>query len=200
MFCCHHNNTAFKYCCNETEFQMIMQLNLTTTSDGYAHKWVKTKPHCRLTLFDPFTVRICSCQKLVKKAIYMQGYAAHWHSFMKRFSTRWLESQYKIPSCITISIHSAVVWHHTLKYRLHWRVSRAEQRVWSVRNLSKKIKKILGSLNNVQYFFFLHQPSHILTINSVYILTCAILAQSWSTRRPVCQCPLGSTSKLGKLV
>lgn len=38
VFCCHHNNTAFKYCCNETEFQMVMQLNLTTTSDGYAHK------------------------------------------------------------------------------------------------------------------------------------------------------------------
>uniref|UniRef100_A0A3Q4AAG2 Shisa N-terminal domain-containing protein n=1 Tax=Mola mola TaxID=94237 RepID=A0A3Q4AAG2_MOLML len=37
MFCCHHNNTAFKYCCNETEFQKVMQLNLTTTSDGYAH-------------------------------------------------------------------------------------------------------------------------------------------------------------------
>ncbi|XP_051808144.1 protein shisa-like-1a isoform X1 [Acanthochromis polyacanthus] len=37
MFCCHHNNTAFKYCCNETEFQMVMQINLTTTSDGYAH-------------------------------------------------------------------------------------------------------------------------------------------------------------------
>ncbi|KAM8861450.1 protein shisa-like-1a isoform 1-T1 [Synchiropus picturatus] len=37
MFCCHHNNTAFKYCCNETEFQMIMQVNLTSTSDGYAH-------------------------------------------------------------------------------------------------------------------------------------------------------------------
>ncbi|KAF5907959.1 protein shisa-like-1a isoform X1, partial [Clarias magur] len=37
MFCCHHNNTAFKYCCNETEFQGIMQLNLTTTSDGFAH-------------------------------------------------------------------------------------------------------------------------------------------------------------------
>ncbi|XP_046890891.1 protein shisa-like-1a isoform X2 [Hypomesus transpacificus] len=37
MFCCHHNNTAFKYCCNETEFQTVMQINLTTTSDGYAH-------------------------------------------------------------------------------------------------------------------------------------------------------------------
>lgn len=40
MFCCHHNNTAFKYCCNETEFQLVMQVNLTTTPDGYAHKWV----------------------------------------------------------------------------------------------------------------------------------------------------------------
>lgn len=38
MFCCHHNNTAFKYCCNETEFQAVMQINLTTTSDGYTHK------------------------------------------------------------------------------------------------------------------------------------------------------------------
>ncbi|TRY95199.1 hypothetical protein DNTS_001372 [Danionella cerebrum] len=38
MFCCHHNNTAFKYCCNETEFQSVMQLNLTTNADGFAHK------------------------------------------------------------------------------------------------------------------------------------------------------------------
>ncbi|KAJ4920128.1 hypothetical protein JOQ06_022317, partial [Pogonophryne albipinna] len=38
MFCCYHNNTAFKYCCNESEFQVVMQVNLTTTSDGYAHK------------------------------------------------------------------------------------------------------------------------------------------------------------------
>lgn len=38
MYCCHHNNnTGFKYCCNETEFQMVMQINLTTDSDGYAH-------------------------------------------------------------------------------------------------------------------------------------------------------------------
>ncbi|KAG7320219.1 hypothetical protein KOW79_016072 [Hemibagrus wyckioides] len=37
MFCCHHNNTAFKYCCNETEFQGTMQLNLTNTSDGFTH-------------------------------------------------------------------------------------------------------------------------------------------------------------------
>ncbi|XP_041114289.1 protein shisa-like-1a isoform X1 [Polyodon spathula] len=37
IFCCHHNNTAFKYCCNETEFQNIMQINLTGTSDGYGH-------------------------------------------------------------------------------------------------------------------------------------------------------------------
>ncbi|XP_060764291.1 protein shisa-like-1a [Neoarius graeffei] len=37
MFCCHHNNTAFKYCCNDTEFQTIMQVNLTTTLDGFSH-------------------------------------------------------------------------------------------------------------------------------------------------------------------
>ncbi|XP_012697873.2 protein shisa-like-1a [Clupea harengus] len=37
MFCCYHNNTAFKYCCNDTEFQHIMQVNLTTTPDGYSH-------------------------------------------------------------------------------------------------------------------------------------------------------------------
>lgn len=48
MFCCHHNNTAFKYCCNETEFQMVMQLNLTATPDGYAHKWVIARQHCPL--------------------------------------------------------------------------------------------------------------------------------------------------------
>ncbi|XP_067111031.1 protein shisa-like-1a [Osmerus mordax] len=37
MFCCHHNNTIFKYCCNDTEFQTAMQMNLTTGDDGFAH-------------------------------------------------------------------------------------------------------------------------------------------------------------------
>ncbi|XP_041443785.1 protein shisa-like-1a isoform X1 [Xenopus laevis] len=37
IFCCHHNNTVFKYCCNETEFQNVMQMNLTLNSDGYVH-------------------------------------------------------------------------------------------------------------------------------------------------------------------
>ncbi|XP_060109680.1 protein shisa-like-1 isoform X3 [Heteronotia binoei] len=36
-FCCHHNNTVFKYCCNETEFQTVMQMNLTGNTDGYMH-------------------------------------------------------------------------------------------------------------------------------------------------------------------
>ncbi|XP_048371416.1 protein shisa-like-1 isoform X5 [Sphaerodactylus townsendi] len=37
IFCCHHNNTVFKYCCNETEFQTVMQMNLTVSADGYMH-------------------------------------------------------------------------------------------------------------------------------------------------------------------
>ncbi|XP_059793112.1 protein shisa-like-1 isoform X4 [Balaenoptera ricei] len=37
ILCCHHNNTVFKYCCNETEFQAVMQANLTTGSEGYMH-------------------------------------------------------------------------------------------------------------------------------------------------------------------
>ncbi|XP_030631809.1 protein shisa-like-1a [Chanos chanos] len=37
MFCCHHNNTAFKYCCNETEMQIVMQVNLTTNPESFAH-------------------------------------------------------------------------------------------------------------------------------------------------------------------
>ncbi|XP_053575022.1 protein shisa-like-1 isoform X2 [Bombina bombina] len=37
IFCCHHNNTVFKYCCNETEFQSVMQMNLTMGTDGYMH-------------------------------------------------------------------------------------------------------------------------------------------------------------------
>lgn len=37
MYCCYHNNTAFKYCCNDTEFQHIMQVNLTTTPDSCSH-------------------------------------------------------------------------------------------------------------------------------------------------------------------
>ncbi len=51
MFCCDHNNTAFKYCCNETEFQTVMQVNLTTSPDGYAHKWVS----CLQLQTDPYT-------------------------------------------------------------------------------------------------------------------------------------------------
>uniref|UniRef100_A0A8C5PV38 Shisa like 1 n=1 Tax=Leptobrachium leishanense TaxID=445787 RepID=A0A8C5PV38_9ANUR len=37
VLCCHHNNTVFKYCCNETEFQNVMQVNLTKGSDAYMH-------------------------------------------------------------------------------------------------------------------------------------------------------------------
>ncbi|XP_047598568.1 protein shisa-like-1 isoform X2 [Lutra lutra] len=37
ILCCHHNNTVFKYCCNETEFQAVTQANLTAGSEGYAH-------------------------------------------------------------------------------------------------------------------------------------------------------------------
>ncbi|KAM4039453.1 protein shisa-like-1 isoform 1-T1 [Anomaloglossus baeobatrachus] len=37
ILCCHHNNTVFKYCCNETEFQNVMQMNLTLGADGYMH-------------------------------------------------------------------------------------------------------------------------------------------------------------------
>ncbi|XP_021543420.1 protein shisa-like-1 [Neomonachus schauinslandi] len=37
ILCCHHNNTVFKYCCNETEFQAVMQANLTAGSEGYMH-------------------------------------------------------------------------------------------------------------------------------------------------------------------
>ncbi|XP_015357297.2 protein shisa-like-1 [Marmota marmota marmota] len=38
ILCCHHNNTVFKYCCNESEFQAVMQANLTASSEGYMHK------------------------------------------------------------------------------------------------------------------------------------------------------------------
>ncbi|CAO2601393.1 Protein shisa-like-1 [Lemmus lemmus] len=37
ILCCHHNNTVFKYCCNETEFQAVMQANLTAGPEGYMH-------------------------------------------------------------------------------------------------------------------------------------------------------------------
>ncbi|XP_032201877.1 protein shisa-like-1 isoform X5 [Mustela erminea] len=37
ILCCHHNNTVFKYCCNETEFQAVTRANLTAGSEGYAH-------------------------------------------------------------------------------------------------------------------------------------------------------------------
>ncbi|KAJ8374074.1 hypothetical protein SKAU_G00046540 [Synaphobranchus kaupii] len=37
MFCCHRNSTAFKYCCNDTEFQSVMQVNLTAASEEFGH-------------------------------------------------------------------------------------------------------------------------------------------------------------------
>uniref|UniRef100_I3N9N4 Shisa like 1 n=2 Tax=Ictidomys tridecemlineatus TaxID=43179 RepID=I3N9N4_ICTTR len=37
LLCCHHNNTVFKYCCNESEFQAVMQANLSASSEGYMH-------------------------------------------------------------------------------------------------------------------------------------------------------------------
>ncbi|XP_067906953.1 protein shisa-like-1 isoform X1 [Heterodontus francisci] len=37
MLCCHHNSTTFKYCCNETEFQTVMQMNITGQAEGYMH-------------------------------------------------------------------------------------------------------------------------------------------------------------------
>ncbi|XP_072915286.1 protein shisa-like-1 isoform X2 [Hemitrygon akajei] len=37
MLCCHHNSTVFKYCCNETEFQAVMQMNITGQPEGYMH-------------------------------------------------------------------------------------------------------------------------------------------------------------------
>lgn len=55
IFCCHHNNTAFKYCCNETEFQSVMQLNLTANSDGFAHKWVTS-----INTINTFVLLMCS--------------------------------------------------------------------------------------------------------------------------------------------
>ncbi|XP_054997646.1 protein shisa-like-1 isoform X2 [Sorex araneus] len=35
--CCHHNNTVFKYCCNETEFRAVTRANLTAAAEGYLH-------------------------------------------------------------------------------------------------------------------------------------------------------------------
>lgn len=37
ILCCRHNSSVFKYCCNETEFQAVMQANLTASSEGYVH-------------------------------------------------------------------------------------------------------------------------------------------------------------------
>ncbi|XP_028935274.1 protein shisa-like-1 [Ornithorhynchus anatinus] len=37
IFCCHHNNTVFKYCCNDTEFQAVMRMNLTGHSESFMH-------------------------------------------------------------------------------------------------------------------------------------------------------------------
>ncbi|XP_069851956.1 protein shisa-like-1 [Dipodomys merriami] len=37
FLCCFRNNTVFKYCCSEAEFQAVMQANLTAGPEGYAH-------------------------------------------------------------------------------------------------------------------------------------------------------------------
>ena len=38
LFCCYHNNTAFKYCCNETEFRGITDVNATSGAGQHAQK------------------------------------------------------------------------------------------------------------------------------------------------------------------
>ncbi|MFT7812532.1 hypothetical protein Z043-107541 [Arapaima gigas] len=38
MFCCQRNNTAFKYCCNETEFQKVMHVNMTVSPDDFSQQ------------------------------------------------------------------------------------------------------------------------------------------------------------------
>ncbi|KAG9332890.1 hypothetical protein JZ751_014420 [Albula glossodonta] len=67
MFCCHHNNTAFKYCCNETEFQTVMQLNLTRKFDT----------HC-LPLGDTSVCRddTPSCCASVRRSAGLRNYTA----------------------------------------------------------------------------------------------------------------------------
>ncbi|XP_073070108.1 protein shisa-like-1 isoform X3 [Manis javanica] len=50
ILCCHHNNTVFKYCCNETEFQAVMQANLTAGSEGYMHKLTMCVQSCLMML------------------------------------------------------------------------------------------------------------------------------------------------------
>nr|XP_004610802.1 unnamed protein product [Sorex araneus] len=42
--CCHHNNTVFKYCCNETEFRAVTRANLTAAAEGYLHKENEARP------------------------------------------------------------------------------------------------------------------------------------------------------------
>lgn len=73
---------------------MVMQVNLTTTSDGYAHKWVRQQQKAKTSnhngqspsyLIQPLYIVHLPLPRVYKKDIYMHVYEAHWYSF-KTFS------------------------------------------------------------------------------------------------------------------
>lgn len=109
MFCCHHNNTAFKYCCNETEFQTVMQLNLTTTSDGYAHKWVQPKWSA------PGNVSVCENAKTNKNTTALQ------HQLL------WKLSFHDFPTSTVINL---VTVHFLTSTELPWQYHTYWHRFW----------------------------------------------------------------------
>ncbi|KAM8974552.1 protein shisa-like-1 [Pelodytes ibericus] len=79
VLCCHHNKTVFKYCCNETEFQNVMQMNLTLGADGYMHNNYSA-------LVGVWIYGFCVVVLLVLDLMY---YSAMNYDFCKLYLTRW---------------------------------------------------------------------------------------------------------------
>ncbi|XP_074128034.1 protein shisa-like-1 [Sminthopsis crassicaudata] len=93
ILCCHHNNTVFKYCCNETEFQAVMQLNLTQQSEGYMHN--NYTALLGVWIYGFFVVILLVLDLLYYSAMnynICRVYLARWGiqgAWMKQGSSRW---------------------------------------------------------------------------------------------------------------
>ncbi|XP_053318705.1 protein shisa-like-1 isoform X2 [Spea bombifrons] len=88
ILCCHHNNTVFKYCCNETEFQNVMQMNLTLGADGYMHNNYSAL----------VGVWIYGFFVLVLLVLDLMYYSAMNFEFCKLYLTRWgIQSKWMRP-------------------------------------------------------------------------------------------------------
>uniref|UniRef100_A0A8D0BJG6 Shisa like 1 n=1 Tax=Salvator merianae TaxID=96440 RepID=A0A8D0BJG6_SALMN len=96
IFCCHHNNTVFKYCCNETEFQTVMQMNLTGNAEGYMHN--NYSALLGVWIYGFFVVVLLVLDLLYYSSMnydICKLYLARWGiqgKWMKPEATRWIKS------------------------------------------------------------------------------------------------------------